>query len=336
MEKVWRGVEDLDAVLHLGRTATGLDVRAKRVRDDRGEEYGYDRLLLATGGTPRRLAFGGNDVIYFRTLQDYRRLRELADSRQRFAVLGGGFIGSEIAAALSMNGRSVTLLFPENAICARLFPESLARSLNEYYREKGIDVRAGISVKGIARKGDGYALSTSDGSQLAVDGVVAGLGIVPNTELAGAAGLPVDNGIVVDEGLNAAAPEVFAAGDVASFMNPALGKRLRVEHEDNANTMGALAGKAMAGESVRYDHLPYFYSDLFDLGYEAVGELDPTAEVVTDWVEPYRKGVIYYLRKGRVRGVILWDVWGKVDDARKLIAEPGPIAPRDLAGRIGG
>ena len=121
---------------------------------------------------------------------------------------------------------------------------------------------------------------------------------------------------------------------MASFHNPALDQRLRVEHEDNANTMGRLAGRAMAGEAVAYDHLPFFYSDLFELGYEAVGELDARLETVADWKEPYREGVVYYLGDGRVRGVLLWNVWEQVDAARRLIAEPGPFRPDDLKGRL--
>ncbi|HET9220930.1 MAG TPA: FAD-dependent oxidoreductase, partial [Roseiflexaceae bacterium] len=172
------------------------------------------------------------------------------------------------------------------------------------------------------------------GRELLVDGVVAGIGIEPNTTLAQAAGLHVDNGIVVDSLLRTNHPDIYAAGDVANFANPALGKRLRVEHEDNANTMGKVAGRNMAGAQEAYDHLPFFYSDLFDLGYEAVGELDARLDMVADWKEPFREGVLYYLRDGRVRGVLLWNVWEQVDAARHLIAEPGPFGPGDLRGRL--
>jgi NADPH-dependent 2,4-dienoyl-CoA reductase/sulfur reductase-like enzyme len=131
-------------------------------------------------------------------------------------------------------------------------------------------------------------------------------------------------------------PGVYAAGDVARFFNPALGGRVRVEHEDNANTMGRIAGRNMAGAREPYHHLPFFYSDLFDLGYEAVGELDAGLETVSDWKTPFREGVVYYLRDGRVRGVLLWNVWGQVDAARALVAEPGPFEPRNLIGRLTG
>ena len=171
---------------------------------------------------------------------------------------------------------------------------------------------------------------------MTADAVVAGLGIIPNSDLAQAAGLAVDDGILVDERLRTAHPDVFAAGDVARFPAPGLGKNIRVEHEDNAVSMGRAAGRAMAGDTATFTHLPFFYSDLFDLGYEAVGETDPRGETFADWKIPFREGVVYYLGGGRVRGVLLWNTWGQVDAARTLIAEPRRIETRDLVGRLSG
>ena len=142
------------------------------------------------------------------------------------------------------------------------------------------------------------------------------------------------DGITVDDRLRTSAPDVWAAGDVASFSNPALDKRLRVEHEDNAVTMGRAAGRNLAGADEPYEHLPFFYSDLFEFGYEAVGDLDSRLETFSDWKEPYREGVVYYLSGGRVRGVLLWNVWNQVDAARRLIAAPGPIRAEALRGRL--
>jgi NADPH-dependent 2,4-dienoyl-CoA reductase/sulfur reductase-like enzyme len=296
--------------------------------------YTYGKLLLAMGGTPRRLPFGGDLIVYYRTLDDYHRLRSLTGHGQRFAVIGGGFIGSEIAAALAMNQKTVSLIFPDAGISSRVFPSDLAQFVTGYYREKGVEVLEGQQVRGVSARGSAAAVTLKSGRELTVDGVVAGIGITPNIELAKAAGLETADGIVVNESLRTRDPNIFAAGDVAGFFNPALDKRLRVEHEDNANTMGRMAGRSMAGEAVRYDHLPSFYSDLFDLGYEAVGELDARLETIADWKERYREGVVYYLRDGRVRGVLLWNVWGKVDAARELIAAPGPFRREDLAGRL--
>jgi NADPH-dependent 2,4-dienoyl-CoA reductase/sulfur reductase-like enzyme len=339
LESIWREREDRGVTYHRGRTARSLDAANKRVTDDQGTVHTFDKLLLATGATPRRLAFGGEQVIYYRTLDDYRRLRALCEKGRRFAVIGGGFIGSEVAAALAMSGREVVLAFPDDGVSARLFPADLARSLNDYYREKGIEVLTGTTAVGIDSSRGKPVLKVRDTrsgqeKSIEVDGVVAGIGVQPNVELAQAAGLETANGIRVDASLRTKHPDIFAAGDVASSHNPVLDQWLRVEHEDNANTMGRLAGRAMAGEAVNYDHLSSFYSDLFDLGYEAVGELDPRLETVADWKTPYREGVVYYLRGGRVRGVLLWNVWEQVDAARRLIAETGPFQAKDLKGRL--
>jgi 3-phenylpropionate/trans-cinnamate dioxygenase ferredoxin reductase component len=309
-----------------GRRATSIDREGRRVIDDRGESHPYDKLLLAIGGTPRRLPFGGERVMYFRTLDDYRKLRR---SGRRAVVVGGGFIGSEIAAALSMNGREVTMIFPEDGICARAFPKDLADFVTGYYREKGVEVLTGDVPAAITDSG---SVRTKSGREIASDVIVAGLGIVPETHPAEAAGLEVRDGIVVDEQLRTTDPDIFAAGDVARFRSVVLEKDMRVEHEDNANTMGRLAGQAMTGASISWRHVPMFYSDLFDLGYEAVGEIDSRLETVADWKVPFREGVVYYLRDGRVRGVLLWNTWGQVDNARALLAEPGPHP--DLKGRL--
>ncbi len=341
LEKIWLKTPEDGVDLRLERTISTLDVDNKRAMDDQGTEFSYEKLLLATGGTPRTLKLEGNgagEVIYYRTFDDYQRLRDLAGTAERFAVIGGGFIGSEIAAALAMNGREVVMIFPGLAIGENIYPAGMARSVNEYYREKGVTLLSGCSASRVEKR-DGRFIVTArgiDGSEHAVevDGVVAGIGIEPNVGLAEQAGLSLDNGVVVDEQLRAGHPDIYAAGDIAAFQNPALGKRLRVEHEDNAKAMGRQAGRNMAGAEEPYHHLPFFYSDLFDLGYEAVGELDSRLQTVEDWTDANRKGVVYYLGGGRVRGVLLWNVWEQVDAARRLIAEPGPFQPGDLAGRL--
>ena len=194
---------------------------------------------------------------------------------------------------------------------------------------------AGTKVEGLEERGKELVLKTNTKQEIVVDGVIAGIGIEPNVRLAERAGLKVNNGIVVDELLRSTNPDIYAAGDVANFKSPALEKRLRVEHEDNANSMGRLAGGNMAGRTDEYNHLPMFYSDLFELGYEAVGELDVRLETFADWKEPNKEGVIYYLQDGRVRGVLLWNVWGQVDNARALIVNREQFKPGDLKGRLG-
>jgi 3-phenylpropionate/trans-cinnamate dioxygenase ferredoxin reductase subunit len=333
LSKVWRAPSGVAASVHLAREAKSIDASKRQVIDDKDTTYTYEKLLLATGGRPRKLPFGSDDINYFRTLEDYHRLAKASAPGKEFAVIGGGFIGSEVAAALAMARARVTMLFPEDGIGARIYPGDLALFLNRFYAEKGVEVRPGVSVNGMEKRGERFVVET-DGAPLEVDGVVAGIGIQPNVELAEAIGLAIENGIVVDANLCTRDPNIYAAGDVAAFDNPALGKRMRVEHEDNANTMGEIAGQNMAGKAVPYDHLPFFYSDMFELGYEAVGELDSRLETVADWKDEFRKGVVYYLQDSRVRGVLLWDTWDQVDAARALIARTGPVEPEELKGSI--
>jgi len=341
LDSVWLGTDQLGVDLHLGRTGRLLDLQHNRVVDDRGTEYGFDKLLLATGVTPRRLPVGGHWITYYRTLKDYQRLRQEAARGQRFAVIGGGFIGSEIAAALAMNGKEVVMILPEAGIGSRLFPTDLAVFLNDYYREHGVEVLTHSMVTDVVRRGDRFTVETRDKaasttSEFQVDGIVAGIGARPNIELAQTAGLAINDGIVVDPYLRTSHPDVYAAGDVALYWQSVLGQRRRVEHEDNATTTGRLAGRAMAVEPAPYEHLPSFYSDMFDLGYEAVGDVDARLEVVAEWEEPYRTGVLTYRGEGRVRGALLWNVWDQLDAARALIADPNAIDARQMTAEIVG
>jgi len=326
-EKVWREpAEGVD--LRTGRRIVSVDLGARRALDDAGEEYAWEKLLLATGARPRELS-GADGVLSFRTLDDFRSLHARATPDARFVVIGGGFIGSEIAAALVGAGSHVTMVFPEDGIAARLFPAGLSAFVTDYYRERGVEVLTGETVASV----EGGIVRTGSGRELAADLVVAGLGVVPRTELAEAAGLAVDNGIVVDEfGRAGGRDDVFAAGDVANFPVPALGVTMRVEHEDHANTHGKVVGANMAGAGQRYEHLPLFYSDLFDLGYEAVGEVDSRLDTVERWDEPNRKGVVAYVDgERRPRGFLLWNVWDKVEAARELIRIGEPVEAGLLA-----
>jgi 3-phenylpropionate/trans-cinnamate dioxygenase ferredoxin reductase subunit len=329
-DSVWCKTDSQNVSLHLGRKIVSIDPENQYTQDDQGNKTHWEKLLLATGGTPRRLPFGGNDILYFRTLEDYKLLLKMSEEGKSFAIIGGGFIGAEIAAALSMNNKKVTMLFPEEGIGARIYPHDLSQFLNDYFRNKGVEVLPGEQVTGLNPSNKQFVLNTASGRDIVVDGVIAGIGIEPNIELARATGLNVDKGILVDESLVTSHPNIYAAGDVAEFFNPALGRIIRVEHEDNAINMGRQVGLNMAGALGTYDYLPYFYSDLFELGYEGIGALDSRLTTISDWAEPFQKGVIYYLKDGRVSGVLLWNVWDKVPLARELIAKSGPFLEKDL------
>ena len=317
-DSIWRGTEQAGVQLVLGRRVTSIDPAGHSALDDRGDAYEYDRALLVTGGRPRRLPSGDGDVVYYRTLDDYRRVRALAEPPARFVVVGGGFIGSELAASLTDIGCSVSIVFPEDGIGARIFPPELAVFVTGYYRDRSVDVYSGRTVDGV----DGGRVRLDDGTELVADAVVAGLGIQPATELAEAAGIDVADGIVVDELGRTSAADVFAAGDAARFPLAVLGGSARVEHEDHAKSHGAAVGANMAGAETPYRHLPFFYSDLFDLAYEAVGETDPRHRMLTEWKEPNRAGVVCYADDtGRPRGFLLWGIFGQVDAATGLLAE---------------
>lgn len=333
IEKIWRKTEDR-AELFLGRKAIRLDTGEKTVQDDQGDDYSYDKLLIATGGSPIHLPIDDGNLIYYRDFQDYQQLRKMADEKERFVVIGDGFIGSEMAAALTMVGKKVTMIFRDEAIGKPVYPDDLAHYLSTYYREKGVEVVPNASIEDIQKDGERFIVQVTGGRSFEADGVVAGIGIRPNVELAKEASLVVENGIIVNERLETSAPDVYAAGDVANFYHFALEERIRVEHEDNAVSMGMMAGQNMAGAKEVYKHIPMFYSDLFEIGYEAVGELNSKLETFSDWQEPYQKGVIYYLRAGILRGVLLWNVWKQLEQARALMMEKRPFKPQDLAGKL--
>ncbi len=325
LEKIWRNTQLLDVDLLLNRTIVTLNRESQTVVDEQGELYSYDKLLLATGGVARHLPFSGDRVIYYRTLQDYRRLRELSEIGENFLVIGGGFIGSEIAAALASNGKSVIMVFPEGGIGEHVYPKELSQFVTNYYRDRGVEIVPNESVVTMEEVSEGLRATTNKGKPYIIDGVVAGVGLIPNTILAEKASLSVDNGIIVDQYLATDDPNIYAAGDVANYPSKVFGKNRRVEHEDNALSMGKLAGRNMAGAQEPYNHTPYFYSDLFDLGYEAVGELNSSYETEVNWEEPYKKGVIYYLKEKLVKGVLLWNVWDTLDKATALLNTEGRL-----------
>jgi len=308
----------------------------KTILTDQGRGESYGKLLLATGGTPRRLQIPGaglEGVFYYRTLDDYLALSR-DPAGKSILVVGGGFIGAEMAAALSMHDAHVTMIFPGKLMLERIFPEALARSIQEQYEQRGIRILSEDVPISFAPRGGWLAVETREDEHLACDAVVVGAGIDPEVALASSAGLTVENGIEVSELLESSAVGIFAAGDNANFPYAALGKRMRVEHWDNAVAQGKAAGRNMAGAGEPYDYMPYFFSDLFDFGYEAVGDVSSSLATYADWQEENETGVVYYLEDDRVRGVMLCNVWGKLDEARALIQAGTHVSERDLHGAV--
>lgn len=325
------------ASLLLGDAAASVDVEAHVVRTESGEEHSYGALLIATGGVPRQIEGleEGDRVIAFRSLDDYRRLRALAEGTPtpRILVVGAGFIGTEIAAALSRTEAEVELVHPGSIVGDHVFPEEIARQVEGELTSHGVTVRGGAGVERGELTDAGVRLHLEGGATVEGDAVVIGLGVRPATRfLEGVVDLADDGGVLVDEHLATSAPDVWAAGDVAVYPDPILG-RTRVEHVDNATTQGEAAGRAMAGATDAYDHTPIFWSDVRDLGYEAVGTLSSRLETVVDHTED--GAVVYYLDDERVRGVLLWNVWDASDTAKKVLTEPRPSDPAELRGRIG-
>lgn len=331
-------LDDDDAVdLVTDTTVTEIDPGAHVVRLADGSTVGYGKLLLATGAEPRVLAVDpGPRVIYYRTAADYQRLRAVATEGSHVAVVGGGYIGSEITSALVQNGVQVTLVLDTEDVQEQMFPRALAATITKAFADRGVTVVHG-SVEGGQEDDGSVRIRLDDGTSITADAAVIGVGVLPRTGLAEAAGLEVDNGVMVDEHLRTSDPDVYAAGDVASYPDALLGRR-RVEHVDHAEKSGEHAGKVMAGADEAYGYTPFFWSDILDYGYEAVGETRSDLDLVEDWKDgEVGTGVVYYLKAGQVRGVLLWNVWDSVEKARDLIEETGkePVAdPETLRGRI--
>ena len=329
--------EESNVTLSLGTEVAKIEPGKRTVRSADGKTYHFGKLLLATGGMPRRLTVPGGDldgVCYYRSLDDYLRMRNDAGEGKSALVVGGGFIGSEIAAALVANKVTVTMIFPEPYLSNRVFPESVGVAMLNSYIGRGVTVFAGDRPQSFEKGGDFFVTATEKGRRIQSDLLIVGIGIVPSDALAKEAGLRTDSGIVVDEYLRSSHQDVYAAGDNAVFPYQALGRQMRVEHWDNALNQGKQAGRNMAGAGEAFTYMPYFFSDLFEFGYEAVGEVSTELETFADWQRENDTGVIYYLKDGKVRGVMMCNVWEKVEAARALIRKGEKVKPEELRGLI--
>ena len=324
---------DLGVELSLGTYVVRISVQERAIIDGSGRTIPYEKLLLATGGHARRLEIPGGDLpelCYFRTVDDYLALQPQVLPGKSILVIGGGFIGAEMAAALASHQAKVTMLFPGDYLCQQVFPEGLGHAVTNDYERRGIRILAADTPRSIERVQDMFRTRTANGAQIDSKLVVVGVGLRTCMGLAHNSGMQVGDGIVVNEQLHTSAPGVFAAGDNTEFLHPGLDHRIRIEHWDNALHQGKQAGRNMAGANEPYTYMPYFFSDLFDFGYEAVGEVSSKLEAVECWEKEYQTGVIYYLKAGRVRGVMMCNLWDKIPEARALIQRGTHVIPADL------
>ncbi|MBO0827798.1 MAG: NAD(P)/FAD-dependent oxidoreductase [Streptosporangiales bacterium] len=275
-DEAWYAANDVD--LRLGVTVTGIDPEGHTVETDDGERLGFSRLLLTTGSSPRRLDVPGADldgVHYLRKLPDSDALRDVFGHGGRVVVVGAGWIGLETAAAARERGCEVTVVEPQPAPLRAALGDELGGWFGSVHRAHGVDLRLGTGIARITGEKATTGVVTGDGTEIAADAVVVGVGITPNVELAERAGLSVDNGVLVDARLGTSHPDVYAAGDVANGFLPRYGRHVRVEHWANALNGGPAAARAMLGEDVTYDRIPYFFTDQYDVGMEFSGWFPP-------------------------------------------------------------
>ena len=330
---------DQSVAVHLGTPVTGLDLDRSRIHVG-DEEFGYDRLLLATGSTPRRLAAAdaGGEVAYLRTLEDSLALRAAFGPGMHVAFVGAGWIGLEVAAAARTAGADVTVIESLELPLLRVLGPEVAATFAGLHRSHGVDLRLGATIVGFSPAGSGSSVvRLEDGAEIAADLVVVGIGVLPNDGLASQAGLAVDNGILVDEWLRSTNPEVYAAGDVANQLHPALGRRIRVEHWDTAIEQGKVVARNMLGGDEAYARLPYFFTDQYDLGMEYVGNVGPDGydEVVIRG-DTGGQFTAFWLKEDHVLAGMHVNDWDAIDPIRALVGKV--VAPdrlrdesRDLA-----
>ena len=317
--------------LREGVTVTAIDRGARTLATSSGAQVSYDKLLLATGASPRRLDFPGSDreeVLYLRTIADSDRLRSAFQPGTRVVVAGAGWIGLETAAAARTAECAVTVLEPQSgALTDQLGPE-LGAVFADLHRAHGVEFRFGEKAVEF-RPG---MVITSGGAEIPADLLVVGIGAAPNDELAARVGLETGNGVLTDEALRTSDPGIFAAGDVANSFNPLLGRRVRVEHWANALNGGPAAARSMLGQPVRYDQVPYFYSDQYDLGMECAGLPSPGSydQILYRGDPGTREFVAFWLSGGAVIAGMNVNVWDVNDDIQSLIRAARPIDPARL------
>jgi len=323
--------------LRLGTAVTSLDRGARTVTTATGVQLGYDKLLLTTGSTPRRLTVAGADldgVHYLRSVDDSERIKAGFAQAHRVAIIGAGWIGLETAAAARNAGLDVTLLEQAELPLLRVLGPETAPIFADLHRDHGVHLRCQVAVAELTgRKGAVTGVILSDGSRIDADMVLVGVGITPNIQLAADAGLEVDNGILVDEHLRTSDLNIFAAGDVANAYNPRLGRHIRVEHWANARRQGATAGKAMLGQDAVDARPSYFFSDQYDLSMEYTGDIGPSGydQVIFRRYADSAQLIVFWLSEQRVQAGMNINIWDVADDIERLVQSPHPADTDDLA-----
>jgi 3-phenylpropionate/trans-cinnamate dioxygenase ferredoxin reductase subunit len=322
-----------DVELLTSTEATEIDVHSREVvlGDDR--RLSYDRLLLTTGAEPRRLDVPGGDlsgIRYLRTLADSDELGAEISSGGRLVVIGSGWIGAEVAASAREKGCEVTLIEMGSLPLERVLGPELGRVYLDLHRDHGVEFLPENTVERFEGEGSVERVITGDGASIETQSVLVGVGVVPRVALAEDAGLTLDNGILVEEGLRSSAPGVFAAGDVANARNPFYGRHLRVEHWANALKQGPAAARSMLDEAVSYDELPYFFSDQYDTGMEYSGFATNWDEVVFRGDVEGREFIAFWVEERRVVAAMNFNVWDVHDTLRELIRSRKAVDPDRL------
>jgi 3-phenylpropionate/trans-cinnamate dioxygenase ferredoxin reductase component len=326
--------EEHNIELRTSSVVTTIDLAGRSVTLDGAEPLGYDRLLLTTGATPRRLGIPGATlagVHYLRNVSDSDSLRNAIQAANRVIVIGAGWIGCEVAASARQLGAEVAIVEPESLPLSRVLGPEVGTVYRDLHAEHGVELHFGVGIESLGGSASVEEVTLSDGSTLAGDVVVIGVGATPRTELAEAAGLPLDNGILVDEHLATQAQGVFAAGDVANALHPLYGQHIRLEHWSAALNQGPVAARNMMGENVVYDHTPYFYSDQYDFSMEYRGFAPSWDEVVFRGDVQKREFICFWLQGGRVCAAMNANVWDEGDALDALVRSRPVVDPARLA-----
>jgi 3-phenylpropionate/trans-cinnamate dioxygenase ferredoxin reductase subunit len=313
---------------------TGIEPGLRELLLEGDRRLGYDRLLIATGSIPRRLDVPGgklDGIHYLRTLADSARIGERIERGRKLVVVGSGWIGAEIAASARQKGCEVTMVEMASLPLERVLGPEVGRIYRDLHRDHGVEFLPETTVERFEGNGSVERVVTKDGARIETDFVVVGIGVAPRTGLVETAGLKIDNGVVVDEHLETSAPGVFAAGDVANAWHPFYGHRLRVEHWANALNQGPVAAKAMLGQEVSYEEIPYFFSDQYDTGMEYSGYASDWDAVVFRGDVDAREFIAFWLKDDRVIAGMNLNVWDVSDPIRELIRSRRPVSSRDLA-----